>query len=201
MKKPFILGINGSPFKDGSVMKLINKMLDAAEKEGAEIRVIHLYDLHIINEPGLYSINHKKAIPENMPVDDIVKLYPEIQRADALVFGTPVYWSNMSAVMKSFIEHLTPLENDGYKLEGKLAALIAASKEDEGGKEMAVMSMAAPLGQMGFMIPPNAMIWYPGDWYTTSGKHKDWAIDTAAAVGVSMTKLIKLLGDNPIVWS
>lgn len=64
----------------------------------------------------------------------------------------------MSGVMKDFIDHLTALENDGFKLEGKVAAFIAATKENEGGVEMAVMSMVTALAQMGVLIPPNSIM-------------------------------------------
>ncbi|MDP3769735.1 MAG: flavodoxin family protein [bacterium] len=199
--QPFFLGLNGSPFKDGIVVEIMNALLHEAERTGAETKLVHLYDLEMIPEKGLYSENPARAVKENMPDDDMLSLYPEIERADALVLGTPVYWANMSAVMKNFIEHLTPLENDGFKLEGKLAAFIAASKEDEGGRESAVMSMVSPLGQMGALIPPNAIIWYPGSWYTSGKSYENWAFGTAKDVGRSMVHLIRVLKEHPIKWS
>lgn len=90
------------------------------------------------------------------PRDDITDLYPEILRADGLALATPAYWANMSAVMKNFIEHLTPLENDGFLLEGKVAAVIAASKENEGGIEMAAMSLVVALIAMGILFSPSS---------------------------------------------
>jgi len=201
MNKPFILGINGSPHIKGNVSQLLNKVLEGVKKEGARTKIIHLYKLKIIHEPGYYSENPKKEVPSKMPRDDIVKLYPEIIKCDGLVFATPVYWANMSGIMKDFIDHLTALENNGFKLEGKIAAFIAATKENEGGVEMAAMSMVTALAQMGVLIPPNSVMWYPGDWHTAKKIYNSWAKKDAHLVGRNMVKLIKLLKKNPIPWS
>lgn len=201
MDKALILGINGSPHKEGIVAELLRLVLDSAREHGAETKTVNLYDLRIVHEPGFYSENAKKELPENMPPDDITALYPEIVRADGLVFATPVYWANMSGVMKDFIDHLTPLENDHFKLQGKIAAFIAASKENEGGVEMAVMSMVTAMAQMGVLIPPNAVMWYPGKWVTSEKSFESWAKEDAPIVGKNMVKLIELLKSNPIKWS
>jgi multimeric flavodoxin WrbA len=201
MKKPLIIGINGSPHMRGNVAGMMNLVLGGAKKAGAETKAIHLYKLKIKHEPGYYSEDPKKEIPKKMPKDDIVKLYPEITRADGFVLATPTYWANMSGIMKDFIDHLTALENDGFKLEGKVATFIAASKENEGGIEMAAMSMVAALAQMGVLIPPNAIMWHPGDWHTAKGAHHNWAKKWAPLAGKNMVKVINLLKENPIDWN
>jgi multimeric flavodoxin WrbA len=136
-----------------------------------------------------------------MPPDGITALYPEIERADGLVLATPVYWANMSGIMKDFIDHLTALENRDFALEGKVAAFIAASKENEGGVEMAAMAMVTALAQMGVLIPPNAVLWHPGRWVTATGDHPSWAREDAPRVGRNMVRLIELLRAHPIAWS
>src|SRR3989338_810134 len=161
MSRSFILGINGSPHKDGTVAELLDMVLVSAAADGAETKTVNLYDLHMIPTEGNYSENPALETVENAQKDDVTALYPEILRADGLVLATPVYWANMSAVMKNFIEHLTPLENDGFLLQGKIGAVIAASKENEGGVEMAATSVVVALIEMGLLFPPNSVMWYP----------------------------------------
>ncbi len=197
---PYILGINGSPHTRGIVCELLNAVVDAAAKEGAETKIVHLYELQTTPSRGAYSTDPASDTSANMPRDGITDLYPEILRADGIILATPVYWANMSAVMKDFIEHLTPLENDGFALQGKVAAFIAASKENEGGVEMAAMSMVAPLAQMGVLIPPNAVMWYPSHWATARENHTDWAKEDAPKVGRNMVKLINQLKERQIEW-
>jgi multimeric flavodoxin WrbA len=198
--KPFILGINGSPNKDGVVFELLNSVLVASQEQGAETKTIHLYDLKTVPTGGAYSKDPTSNTVANAVRDEITDLYPEILRADGLVFATPVYWANMSAVMKDFIEHLTPLENDGFALQGKVAAFIAASKENEGGVEMAAMSMVAPMTQMGVLIPPNAVMWYPSYWSNAREEKVAWAKEDTPKVGRSMVRLIEQLKTTPIDW-
>jgi len=201
MKKPFVLAINGSPHDHGVVHELLDLVLKGAEKVGAEIKTVNLYKLKVVHEPGYYSEDATQEVPEKMPKDDITDLYPEIIRADALVLGTPVYWANMSGIMKDFIDHLTALENKDFALEGKVAAFIAASKENEGGVEMAAMSMVTALAQMGVLIPPNAVLWYPGTWITSKKTIDSWAKEDAPKLGRNIVKVIELLRKNPIDWS
>ena len=201
MNKPFILAINGSPHKEGNVAQLLDLVLGGAKEAGAETKRVNLYELTIVHEPGYYSEDPEKEVPKNMPKDGITALYPEILRADGLVLGTPTYWANMSGIMKDFLDHLTALENKGDDvLLGKMAAFVAASKENEGGVEMAAMSMVAALAQMGFLIPPNAIMWYPGEWTSAKETVESWARDDAPFVGKNMVELIQLLKTHPIAW-
>ncbi len=197
---PYVLGINGSPHKDGIVGKLIEGVLDGAKEKGAKTRVVNLYDLDIVHEPGYYSEDPKKEIPANIPKDGITALYPDLIKADCLVLGTPVYWANMSGVMKDFIDHLTALENDDFKLEGKIAVFIAASKENEGGLEMADMSMVAALAQMGVLIPPYGILWAPGSSGTAKIGHSKWAEEDAPHIGKNIVTLAKLFKENKVSW-
>ncbi len=201
MDKPFILGINGSPNKNGATRELLGRVLEGARTAGADTLIIDLYDLDIKSAPGNYSSNPAKEVVAEMPQDDLTPLYADIKRADGLVFATPTYWANMSGAMKNFIDRLTPLENDGFQLEGKVASFVAVSKENEGGVEMAVMSMVTALAQMGVLIPPNGVMWHPGSWTTTQKNSESWAQADAPKVGRNMVKLIELFRKNPIAWS
>ena len=190
------MGINGSPHKDGTTAKLLGLVLNGAKKAGAKTEIIHLYDWDIKPAPGNYSRDPKTEIIAKMPQDDMWKLYPKIVAADGLVLATPNYWANMSGVMKNFIDRLTPLENEGFQLENKIAAFIATAKENEGGVEMAALSMVAALSQMGVCIPPGGILRYPSRWVKTDGVDESWAFTDAPEVGQTMVKLVKFLKQN-----
>ena len=193
MFKPFILAINGSPHGDGVVAELLDLTLAGAAAFGAEVKRIDLYKLNILPAPGNFSRDPASETVAAMPKDDMLDLYPDILRADALVLGTPVYWMNMSGVMKTFIDRLTPLESDGNQLEGKPAAFIAASKENHGGGESAAMAMATALLQMGCLVPPNGVMWHPGAWEAGGEAQESWAMHDAPRVGKTMVNLIEAL--------
>jgi len=190
-----ILGVNGSPHPAGATAKLLNAVLEGARFAGGETEVLNLYDLRINPTEGLYSINPNLETVANMPDDDMKALYKKIQRAAGIVFATPNYWALMSGPMKTFIDRLTPLENE-YKLTGKIAAFIAVSKENQGGTEFAAISMLIPIVQMGFIIPPFSVLWYPSDAQQAQGtKETCWAFNDAPFVGRNMVKLAERIAD------
>lgn len=197
---PYIIGINGSPYKDGGIMALLKAVLDGAHAAGADIEMIHLYDLTIKPTPGLYSRDPALETPENMPEDDMKPLYEKILRADGMVFASPSYWGTMSAEMKKFIERLTPLTNTGARLMGKVAAFVAHSKENAGGVETAALDMAKCLLQMGVIITPYSVLWYPSNDPSAMIKEEAWAFADAPHVGRNMVRLINLLKEHPIHW-
>ncbi len=85
--------------------------------------------------------------------DGIEQAVSAILDADLVVFATPVYWFNVSALMKQLIEALP--EAPDYECEGKIAFLLAVC-DDDGGQQ-ALNQMAAPLSHMGFGFPPYAL--------------------------------------------
>ncbi len=108
-------------------------------------------------------------------------IYPLLEKADVLVLGTPVYWFNVSGLMKNFIDRLTCAENSGFRYEGKIAALAASKEED--GAIAALMNMAAPLNQIGFLLMPYAV------WRDQTDANKDWLSETTAFVGRKLVEV------------
>ncbi|MEK9208311.1 MAG: flavodoxin family protein, partial [Patescibacteria group bacterium] len=143
MEKVSIIGINGSPNKNGICARLLKKALMVAEKRGVKTKIVYLIDI----EKKFYHSNYKKV-----PEEDFKKLGEEILKTDGLILATPVYWLNMSSLMKNFLEKLTVFELQGFKCEGKVAGFIA-TEEEEGGWQT-ILNMAGPLNNMGFILPP-----------------------------------------------
>jgi multimeric flavodoxin WrbA len=55
-------------------------------------------------------------------------LYPKLEEADVIVFGTPLYWYGPSAKMKLLVDRLRPFIAT-KKLGGKKAVLVVPSEE------------------------------------------------------------------------
>jgi multimeric flavodoxin WrbA len=56
------------------------------------------------------------------------KLYPKLEEADTIVFGTPLYWYGPSAKMKMLLDRLRPYIAS-KRLKGKRAVLVVPSEE------------------------------------------------------------------------
>lgn len=84
--------INASQNKDGNTANLAKKLFGSSS-----YKQINLADYHI---------------PQIGQGDgDFPKVWNQLKGADVIVIGTPVYWSNMSGYLKSFIDHLN-INND-----------------------------------------------------------------------------------------
>ena len=64
--------------------------------------------------------------------------------ADAIIFGSPTRYGNMSAELKLFLDTTGPLWVQG-KLIGKVAAVFCTNSTAHSGKESTLLSMMFPL--------------------------------------------------------
>lgn len=84
--------INASQNKDGNTANLAKKLFG-----NRTYKQINLADYHI---------------PQIGQGDgDFPKVWNQLKGADVIVIGTPVYWSNMSGYLKTFIDHLNINDN------------------------------------------------------------------------------------------
>lgn len=108
------LFINASPNRDGNTVRI------AHEYFGRQAyKQINLVDYNI------------RQLGQDGSSDDFEKVREEIENADEILIGTPVYWSDMSGLLKTFIDrHIAT--DDRYA--GKRLKIIAqgfAPTDDE----------------------------------------------------------------------
>jgi multimeric flavodoxin WrbA len=96
-----VCGIIGSPRKGGNVDLLVSQVLKGASSRGAETHKIYLDDLNIkpCRSCGV-DPNPKYCLFE----DDMKMIYDALQRCDAIVLGSPVYFDTVSAQVKLMID-------------------------------------------------------------------------------------------------
>ena len=97
-----ILGIIGSPRKNGNTHVLVSRILDGARDKGADTESIFLGELNILECNGCHVCWKGHHICSKN--DDMTVLYPKIMESDAIILGTPVYWYGPTAIMKCFID-------------------------------------------------------------------------------------------------
>ena len=135
--KPFILGIVGSPRRNGNTERLLKLALEEAEKHGSRTELIALYDKKI------KSCRHcdrcvRERDGECVIKDDFQPIMEKMSQADGLILASPVYFGYASPYLsaltsrtrcKFFTEEGTPLAN-------KLGASIAVGGMRYGGQEL-----------------------------------------------------------------
>ncbi len=103
-----IVAVNGSPRKDFNTGTLLKWAVDGALSMGASAEIVHLYDL---NYKGCIScfnckLKNGKSYGRCSVKDDLEPVLRKIEEADALILGSPIYFSNVTGQMRCFIERL-----------------------------------------------------------------------------------------------
>lgn len=105
MKK--VIAINGSPRKRGNTATILEKALEGAG-EAAETKLVHLYDLQYSGCRSCFACKRKdgKSYGKCAVHDDLQPLLQQIEEADALILGSPIYLGMATGQMRAFMERL-----------------------------------------------------------------------------------------------
>ncbi|QLH74955.1 MAG: flavodoxin family protein [Methanomassiliicoccales archaeon] len=116
----YILGVSGSPVDGSNTDSIIKEILRSSGAEEQEF--LKLSDMNV----GPCRA-HMKCVQNNRCDidDDWTFVSRKLLRADAVVLGSPTYYSAPSSFMKCFIERCYSLRHQKLLLKGKLAAVVA----------------------------------------------------------------------------
>jgi len=109
-----VLGIAGSPRRDGNTDMLLAEVMRGAASQGAEVKTIILNDLKIT------PCQHCDACLEkgNCKVqDDMQMVYRELEQADRIVLASPIQFTGVTAQMKAMIDRFQALWARKYVLK------------------------------------------------------------------------------------
>ena len=96
-----ILGINGSPRREGNTSAFLNATLARAEELGAETRYVWLGDKNLRGCRGCYGcVEARRCVVE----DDFAPIFDEMLKADGILLGSPVYHASMTAELKALLD-------------------------------------------------------------------------------------------------
>ncbi|MGE4528354.1 MAG: flavodoxin family protein [Rhodospirillaceae bacterium] len=103
-----VMAFNGSPRKDWNTATLLGKVLEGAAAQGAEVEMIHLYDLAFTGCTSCFACKTKggKSYGRCAARDGLTPVLARAAEADALVLGSPIYFACVTGEMKSFMERL-----------------------------------------------------------------------------------------------
>lgn len=107
-----VVGIDGSPRRDGNTEKLLRKVLAGSEEVGAATEFIKLSDLTINFCLGCGTC---RASGECVMKDDMDGVVESIQRSSVIVLGSPIYAWQVSGNTKVFMDRLCRLLTPKYE--------------------------------------------------------------------------------------
>ena len=136
----YIVGINGSPNEMGETYYLLNEVLKQCE--GCETEIINVGKC-LMDTKTPFCINC--SVPCNKSCykgTDLETAYDKMAKANAIVFGSPVYFGSMSGQLKTFFDKGRALRGEKLFI-GKPAAFVTCGASMFGGQESTIAAMHA----------------------------------------------------------
>jgi multimeric flavodoxin WrbA len=116
-----LLGLSFSPRKNGNTELLLAKVFSGAKLLKAETELYRVADKNIKPCDGCGSCF---KTGECHIQDDMQQLYDKMLEADGIVFGTPVYFYNMTAQGKAAIDRTISLLRPDRSLTNKVGGIV-----------------------------------------------------------------------------
>ncbi len=141
-----VLGLVGSPRRGSNTDLLVSAILEGAATSSHATDKVYLYDFDIL--PCVDCKACKQGAFKCTFGDGMQALYPKLEKADVIVFGTPLYWYGPTAKMKLLVDRLRPFVAS-QKLTGKKALLVIPSEEGPEACKFAVGMFTLSLKYLG----------------------------------------------------
>lgn len=131
-----IVALFGSPRANGNTATLTKTFNETAEELGAEVQT---YFLNKLDAKGCQACDTCKTKTDHCVIeDDLANVLESVKNADVLVAATPIYFADISAQLKIFVDrcysYLEPFEKvpkDTRLKAGKKFVLITAQNRGE----------------------------------------------------------------------
>jgi len=107
-----VYAINGSPRKNNNTATLLKKALEGVKESvkdtEVETEIINLYDLKYTGCKSCFAckIIDGKSYGKCVIKDDVHEVLEKLSQADGIIFGSPVYFHDITGQLKSFLERL-----------------------------------------------------------------------------------------------
>ena len=138
--KNFLLGICGSPRNQATEFSVKYALSYASEKFGfkTEFWTVRGKKIGFCTHCD-YCIREKKGCVQK---DDLQDLYPKLENAKYLLFGTPIFQGNLSAQLKAVIDRCRALVAKKHEVFwNKYGIALAVGGDRNGGQEPAIRTI------------------------------------------------------------
>ncbi len=152
-----VVAINGSPRKGGNTEIMLNAVLEPIKAAGIETKIIQVGGQNIHGCRGCWACQkllNRKCVFNDDILNDILE---DLFSADAIIFGTPSYFANMTPELKALIDRAGVIALANGKLfKHKVGAAVIA--ERRGGGSF-IQASIHEMMLMSEMIIPGSTYW------------------------------------------
>lgn len=156
-----ILGISGSPNREGSTAYAVQYALDVLGKTGTNVRYMSLAGRNIHPCTGCWKC---RDTGECVFDDCMTEVLDGMRWCDGLIMGSPVYFGLVTGQLKVAMDRCIPLRVHGpFEMARKVGGGIACGAFRNGGQELTLQCIHT------FMMQQNMMAVSDGQPYSHSG--------------------------------
>lgn len=176
---------------------LASVVREALEAEGVECELIRLVDKRIP-----FGVETEIEGEE----DDWPAIHERILDSEILVFASPTWIGQPSAVAKLALERMDAMisetDDEGRPVAyNRVAGVVNTGTED--GAHHVIMEINGALGDIGYTIPPQAFTYWsgmsgPGPGYLDTEEQHDWSASTGRAMAQNLLGTARALAANPL---
>jgi multimeric flavodoxin WrbA len=185
-----IVGIVGSPRKNGNTEILMNEALKVAREAGFETEMFLMSQKQVAPCDACGTCFE---VGDCVVQDDMQGLYAMLEKADGVIFGSPVYFGSVSAQMKAIMDRMFALMRRRALKDKVAGALVVTRRVGAINARSLLYSFCIAQG----MIVAGGAIGYGreiGDVLTGVGGGIDvTALEEARLLGTSMVQLTRRL--------
>ncbi len=117
--------ISSSARVNGNSSQLAQALQEGAKASGNEVTLVHLAKQEVKFCIGCLSCQKTHRCVLNDSVENILQT---MRQADVIVYATPVYFYEMSGLLKTFLDRSNPLYGQSYQF--KKVYLLASAADD-----------------------------------------------------------------------
>ncbi len=186
-----VLAINGSPNRQGNTYLLLNEVTKVLEQEGVETEIYQLGGKQV---HGCTACLKCREIPngtchiKNTAINECIA---KMEEADAVILGSPVYFSNVTTEIKALIDCAGYVTRTDFSLKRKIGAAVVAVRR---AGEMFTFDALNHFFLINQMIVPGSSYWNVGIGRAPGDVLKDEeGMQTMRHLGENMAWLLKKL--------
>jgi len=184
-----VIGIVGSPRKNGNTELLTRHTLKAIAEEGLDTELVRLAGLDI--RPCTACMACKKEEVCSIE-DDLFPIYLKMKEADGIILASPVYYGSATALIKALMERAGYIARlNGEPFRGKVGGPLVVARR--AGQNFTIAQLTLWFQILGFFVPGSTY------WNVAIGREKGEVeqdkegLETAWNFGKNMAFLIKKL--------
>lgn len=154
-----VIGLVGSPRKNGNIDVLLQKAMEGAEAQGSTTAIYYLNEDNIC---GCQACGGCKTIGRCVVEDGLSEIFSAIDAADSVIIGSPIYFGRFTAQTALFMDrlfgYLKPDFSSSLGKGKKYSLIFTQNQSDSGTYTNTINAAAQQLEFIGFESGPKPLV-------------------------------------------